>query len=106
MKSIFKSLSLSSLLLLTACSSNYAIKGEPMNLTTEWDKTFKKSELVTHKKVTFKNRYGITLVGDLYIPKSKEGKLPALAVSGPYGRRVSSFGTSNSNGQSFNRTRS
>ncbi|MDD0851532.1 alpha/beta hydrolase [Halobacteriovorax sp. GB3] len=85
MKSVLKSLSLSSLLLFTACSSNYVSKGEHMELTTEWDKTFGKSELVIHKKVTFKNRYGITLVGDLYTPKSKQGKLPALAISGPYG---------------------
>jgi len=51
-----------------------------------WDKTFVKSDKVDVKKVTFKNRYGITLVGDLYIPKEKsEEKLPAIAVSGPFG---------------------
>lgn len=51
-----------------------------------WDKTFAKSEKVDVQKVNFKNRYGITLVGDLYTPKNKsEGKLPAIAVSGPFG---------------------
>lgn len=50
-----------------------------------WDKTFVKSEKVGIKKVSFKNRYGITLVGDLYIPKNISGKLPAIAVSGPFG---------------------
>lgn len=56
-----------------------------LNLTQEWDKTFPKSENVDHKKVTFKNRYGITLAADLYLPKNTEGKLAAIAVSGPYG---------------------
>lgn len=57
-----------------------------MQLTTEWDKTFVKSDQVQHQKVTFKNRYGITLAGDLYLPKERAvGQLPALAVSGPYG---------------------
>ena len=50
-----------------------------------WDKTFVKSDKVEIKKVSFKNRYGITLVGDLYIPKNASGKLPAVAVSGPFG---------------------
>ncbi len=54
-------------------------------LTAEWDKTFPKSENVIHKKVTFKNRYGITLAADMYTPKNAEGKLPAIAVSGPFG---------------------
>jgi hypothetical protein len=52
---------------------------------SQWDKTFPKSEKVDHKKVTFGNRYGITLSGDLYLPKSIKGKLSALAVSGPFG---------------------
>ncbi|KGY13983.1 membrane protein [Vibrio tubiashii] len=57
-----------------------------MQLTTEWDKTFVKSDQVQHQKVTFKNRYGITLAGDLYLPKERAvNPLPALAVSGPYG---------------------
>ena len=56
-----------------------------LHLTTEWDKTFPKSEKVNHRKVTFVNRYGITLAADLYEPKDKKGKLPAIAVSGPFG---------------------
>lgn len=51
----------------------------------DWDKTFPKSEKVEHRKVTFKNRYGITLSADLYQPKSRNGKLAAIAVSGPFG---------------------
>jgi uncharacterized protein len=51
----------------------------------EWDKTFPKSEKVEHRKVTFKNRYGINLSADLYQPKERNGKLPAIAVSGPFG---------------------
>lgn len=51
----------------------------------EWDKTFPKSEKVKHEKVTFKTQYGLTLAADLYIPKNAEGKLPAIAVSGPFG---------------------
>ena len=58
---------------------------EKLQLTQEWDKTFPKSEKVSHSKITFHNRYGITLAADLYIPKNAEGKLPAIAVSGPYG---------------------
>ena len=56
-----------------------------MKLEQEWDKTFAKSENIDHKKVTFRNRYGITLAGDLYIPKNAAGKLAAIAVSGPFG---------------------
>ncbi|WP_246033011.1 alpha/beta hydrolase [Falsirhodobacter xinxiangensis] len=51
----------------------------------DWDKTFPKSDAVDHEKVSFTNRYGITLVGDLYLPKDRTGALPALAVSGPFG---------------------
>ena len=58
---------------------------EKLILTKEWDKTFQKSEKVNHSKVTFHNRYGITLAADLYEPKSTMGKLPAIAVSGPFG---------------------
>ena len=58
---------------------------EQLSLTQEWDKTFPKSEKVDHCKVTFHNRYGITLAADMYIPKNAEGKLPAIAVSGPFG---------------------
>lgn len=58
---------------------------EEIKITEEWDKVFPLSEKVNHKKVTFKNHFGITLVADMYEPKEYEGKLPALAVSGPYG---------------------
>ena len=58
---------------------------EKLNLTQEWDKVFPKSDKVDHKKVTFHNRYGITLVADMYTPRGAEGKLPAIAVSGPFG---------------------
>ncbi len=61
------------------------MKPEKLNLTREWDKTFLKSEKVDHSKVTFVNRYGITLAADLYVPKGTNGKLPAIAVSGPFG---------------------
>ena len=61
------------------------MKTEELKLVTVWDKTFPKSEMVDHKKITFRNRYGITLAADMYIPKNAEGKLPALAVSGPFG---------------------
>ena len=61
------------------------IKPEKLNLTTEWDKTFEKSDKVSHKKITFVNHYGITLAADMYIPENAEGKLPAIAVSGPFG---------------------
>ena len=56
-----------------------------LQLTQEWDKTFPKSDKVDHKKVTFKNRYGIELAADMYTPKGVEGKLAAIAVSGPFG---------------------
>lgn len=58
---------------------------EKMNLTQEWDKVFPKSDKVDHKKVTFHNRYGITLAADMYTPKSVVDKPPAIAVSGPFG---------------------
>lgn len=61
------------------------MKTEELNLVTEWDKVFPKSEKVDHKKVTFANHFGITLAADMYIPKNAAGKLPAIAVSGPYG---------------------
>ena len=56
-----------------------------LELTTEWDKVFPKSPNVDHSKITFVNRYGITLAADMYVPKNASGKLPALAVSGPFG---------------------
>ncbi len=58
---------------------------QELNLVQEWDKTFLKSEKVNHSKVTFHNRYGVTLAADMYIPKNAEGKLSAIAVCGPFG---------------------
>lgn len=58
---------------------------EPLKLTDTWDKTFPKSDKVDHSKVTFHNRYGITLAADLYMPKNRTGKMAALAVAGPFG---------------------
>ena len=58
---------------------------ENLQLTQEWDKVFPKSDKVDHKKVTFVNRYGITLAADMYTPKNATGKLPAIAISGPFG---------------------
>ncbi|QDK42328.1 alpha/beta hydrolase [Bacteriovorax stolpii] len=84
MKTILNKMLLASAIFgVVACSST---GGGKMQLTNEWDKTFPKSEKVFHEKVTFKNRYGISLVGDLYIPKNVNGqKLSALVVSGPFG---------------------
>lgn len=61
------------------------MKKEELTLTREWDKVFPKSEKVDHSKVTFANHFGITLAADMYMPKNAEGKLPAIAVSGPFG---------------------
>ena len=61
------------------------MKTEELKLVTEWDKTFPKSDKVEHSKVTFVNHFGITLAADMYVPKNAEGKLPAIAVSGPFG---------------------
>src|SRR5690554_5028491 len=58
---------------------------EKLYLSEKWDKTFQKSEGVNHRKITFHNRYGITLAADLYEPKNAEGKFAAIAVSGPFG---------------------
>ncbi len=58
---------------------------ESLPLTDSWDKTFPKSDKVDHEKVTFHNRYGITLAADLYMPKNRNGKMAALAVAGPFG---------------------
>ncbi|MDO4552352.1 MAG: alpha/beta hydrolase, partial [Bacillota bacterium] len=58
---------------------------EQLKLTEEWDKTFPRSEKVGHRKVAFHNRYGVTLAADLYTPENAGGKLPAIAVSGPFG---------------------
>ena len=58
---------------------------EKLVLTEEWDKTFPKSDKVGHKKVTFHNRYGITLAADMYVPKDVQGPFSAVAVAGPFG---------------------
>lgn len=77
------------LLALTSCVNNSTSKRnknmDTLNLTQEWDKTFPKSDKVEHTKVTFHNRYGITLAADLYKPQNAQGRLAAIAVSGPYG---------------------
>ena len=75
------------LLFLAATTTAQTAAGgtEKLELTQEWDKVFPKSEQVEHRKVTFHNRYGITLAADLYMPKEANGKLPAIAVSGPFG---------------------
>ena len=61
------------------------MKKEELKLTLDWDKTFPKSDRTDHCKVTFVNRYGITLAADMYSPKGVKGKLPAIAVCGPFG---------------------
>ena len=61
------------------------MKNEELKLVSGWDKIFPQSDKVEHSKVTFHNRYGITLAADLYVPKAAAGKLPAIAVSGPFG---------------------
>lgn len=66
-------------------TNNNKIMEEKLNLTQEWDKTFPQSNKVNHTKITFHNRYGITLAADLYIPKNITEKLPAIAISGPFG---------------------
>ena len=66
-----------------------SIDMDTLNLTQEWDKTFPQSEKVEHSKITFHNRYGITLAADVYKPKNAQGTLAAIAVSGPYGDRKS-----------------
>ena len=78
--------------MLTACTQksvnnnqNNESMNTTLNLTQEWDKKFPKSDKVDHKKVTFRNRYGIELAADMYTPKDAEGKLAAIAVSGPFG---------------------
>ena len=76
-------------MLLTACcqqNQNKCTMSQEIKLTQEWDKVFPQSDKVDHKKITFHNRYGITLVADMYTPKNTDGqKLAALAVAGPFG---------------------
>ncbi len=81
------------LMLSAACASAAMAAGsrqegsimENLQLTSAWDKTFPQSGKVVHSKVTFVNRYGITLAADMYVPKNAEGRLPAIAVCGPFG---------------------
>jgi len=68
-----------------ALASGTASANEQVSLGQEWDKTFAKSDKVDHKKVSFKNRYGVTLAADLYQPKNASGQLPGLVLSGPFG---------------------
>jgi len=70
----------------TFAAGSQARPGNSPALTNRWDKTFPQSNQVTHRKVTFRNRFGITLAADLYQPKNGgSAKLPALALSGPFG---------------------
>lgn len=73
----------------TACKRTNNLNNEKnmenLKLTAEWDKTFPQSDKVNHSKVTFTNRYGITLAADMYVPKNAIDKLPAIAVCGPFG---------------------
>ena len=74
--------------LLSSCNNQIKTENtmeQTLTLTKEWDKVFAQSDKVNHSKVTFRNRYGITLAADLYVPKNAQGKLPAIAVSGPFG---------------------
>ena len=64
---------------------NKVVEKEILQLVEDWDKTFPKSDKVEHEKVIFVNRFGITLAADLYRAKDRNGALPALAVSGPFG---------------------
>ena len=73
---------------LMGCSQQKTDKtmdNQQLTLTQEWDKVFAQSDKVNHSKITFHNRYGITLAADLYVPKNAQGKMPAIAVSGPFG---------------------
>ena len=66
-------------------ATTVSVLGQTIQLEQKWDKIFPQSDKVDHRKVTFQNRYGFTLVGDLYVPKNAQGKLAAIAVSGPFG---------------------
>lgn len=83
--SVIGCVALGSLLTAGVMHYRYTKTTDTLQLTKEWDKVFAKSDKVDTRKVTFKNRYGITLVGDLYLPKDVQGKMPAIAVSGPFG---------------------
>jgi len=82
-KTILTTLLLVATLSLTA--QDNTIMEEKLNMTQAWDKVFQQSKNVKHEKISFRNRYGITLAADLYIPKNDTGTLPAIAISGPFG---------------------
>ncbi len=87
---ITTALTLCTLALNTSCMNNTNTNlslapGEHIEMTQQWDKVFAKSDKVLHSKITFVNRYGITLAADMYIPEDAAGPLPAIAVSGPFG---------------------
>ena len=86
----YLSIALAALVLTACCKQKQEIKtqnnmNQELTLTQEWDKVFPQSDKVDHKKVTFKNRFGITLAADMYTPVNAEGKMAAIAVSGPFG---------------------
>ena len=83
--SMFIACCLPTALFMQAQTNQTTIKKETMEITESWDKVFPKSDKVNHSKVTFVNRYGITLVADLYQPINASGRMPAIAVSGPFG---------------------
>ena len=83
--SMFIACCLPTALFMQAQTSQSTIKKETMEITESWDKVFPKSDKVNHSKITFVNRYGITLVADLYQPINASGRMPAIAVSGPFG---------------------
>ena len=74
---------LAGIAIVASCCNNK--NANEMNLTQEWDKVFPLSDKVEHSKITFHNRYGITLAADLYVPKGATGKMPAIACAGPFG---------------------
>lgn len=83
--SMFIACCLPTALFMQAQTNQNTIKKETMEITESWDKVFPKSDKVNHSKITFVNRYGITLVADLYQPINASGRMPAIAVSGPFG---------------------
>ena len=83
--SMFIACCLPTALFMQAQTNQSTIKKETMEITESWDKVFPKSDKVNHSKITFVNRYGITLVADLYQPINASGRIPAIAVSGPFG---------------------
>lgn len=85
-KKVLTSVTALSVFLMAGCASVCKKDStSPFSMVKEWDKVFPKSDKVEHKKVTFKNRYGLSLVADLYLPKNMNGKTAAIAVSGPFG---------------------